>query len=176
MFDVATTARASSGRDSIWIDGGSTHHVVNMNNMLFECEASLVDSVHEAGGEIHKVEGCGVLRLQGPEGSQVMQTDVLRVPSVHVNLVSETQLMTLDVRIYKADGQATLIDLEEHVFMTGHMESQLCKLDHKIVLPPTAGLGRSFAVALSWDVYHQRLGHPSMDATNMLLRSNAVTV
>jgi hypothetical protein len=180
VFTVTTTASCNSStgicreRHFLWFDWGSTHDVVNRKEMLFECKASPVCSVQVAGGEVHKVECCGVLKLQGPEGSQVMLPDVLCVPSFHVNLVSETQLMTHGVSIYKADGQATMRDVDGYVFMKGHMESQLCRLDHKLVLPPNAGRGRSVAVALSWDVYHQILGHPSMDATKMLLRSNAI--
>jgi transposase InsO family protein len=182
MFAVAAIASCDDKEgtdkqlDSLWLDGGSTHHVTHRKEMLYHCEASPVRSVLGAGGECHEVHCCGRLLLSGPNGGKVILSDVLCVPSFHVNLVSETQLMRHGVTIFKADGQAVLTDVDGCVFMKGHIVSQLCELDHKLVPPPQEGLARSYAATLSWDVYHQRLGHPSMEATKKLLRSNAASV
>jgi hypothetical protein len=94
--------------------------VTHRRDLLYHCEARPVRSVLVAGSECHEVKCCGKLLLSGPNGSRVILSEVLYVPSFHVNLVSETQLMRRGVTIFKAYGQAVLTGVHGCVFMMGY--------------------------------------------------------
>jgi hypothetical protein len=50
----------------MWLDGGSTHHVVMFPDMLFHKTASHINSVLVAAWDEHDVSCCGDLLLETP--------------------------------------------------------------------------------------------------------------
>jgi hypothetical protein len=88
---VQRASRIGCGMTEIWLDGGSTHHVVRDKSLLFNRTASHVSSVVVAGGEEHSVECCGDILLETPKG-QVIFHGVLCIPKFVVNLLSVPQL------------------------------------------------------------------------------------
>jgi hypothetical protein len=98
---------------------------------------------------------------------------VLCVPTFKVNIVSETQLMSKGVSIYKIGNKVSLTDREEEVFMRGIIQNGLMRLQCQIVTPRSAP-AFSFIVKKDWGIYNQRLGHPNLASTISLLRSSAI--
>jgi hypothetical protein len=78
--------------------------------MMVNCTASPVSNVVAAGGESHEVVCCGQIHLQCTTGNEVGLSDVLCVPTLKVNFMSETQLMCRGVSVYKFDGKVSLTD------------------------------------------------------------------
>jgi hypothetical protein len=122
-----------------------------------------------AGGEIHDVVCCGQIYLQCTTGIDIALTGVLCVPSFHVNLVSETQLMSRGVSIYKFNDKVSLTDEDGEVVMRGNIEDGLIKLQCKVMSQQNTP-ARSYAAMKDWGLYHQRLGHPNLTSTIALLR------
>jgi hypothetical protein len=177
MFAVTAIAGIDDDLDqdtsTMWLDGGSTHHIICSRKRMMNCTASTVSNVIAAGGESHHVRCCGQVILTSTEGLEIGLTDVLCVPTFKVNLVSETQLMSRGVSIYKIDDQVTLADSEGIIFLRGNIEDDVMKLQCQIVTQSYAP-ALSFAAKKDWGIYHQRLGHPSMPTVVTLLRSNAI--
>jgi hypothetical protein len=95
------------------------------------------------------------------------------VPTFKVNLVSETQLMSKGVSIYKYGKKVSLADKEGEVFMQGQVKDGLVELQCQIMTTQSMP-AFSFAAMKDWGIYHQRLGHPCFTSTVSLLRSNAI--
>jgi hypothetical protein len=94
---AATAIAGRGGTDSIskdskamWMDSGSTHHIACSRDMMVNCTASPVSNVLAAGGESHEVMCCGQIYLQCTTGTEVGLSDVLCVPTLKVNIMSET--------------------------------------------------------------------------------------
>jgi hypothetical protein len=73
--------------DTMWLDRGSTHHIVCSRDKMVNCTAG--SSVLAAGGKSHEMLCCGLVHLQSTNGIQVKLSDVLCVPTFKINLVSE---------------------------------------------------------------------------------------
>jgi hypothetical protein len=113
--------------------------------MVVNCTASPVSNVLAAGGGRHEVMCCGQIYLQCTTGIDVGLSDVLCVPTLKVNFISETQLMCRGVSIYKFDGKASLTNKGGDAFMRGNIEDGRIKLQCKIATPQVAS-ARTVAV------------------------------
>jgi hypothetical protein len=139
----AVTAIAGRGDDesltkdpaTMWLEGGSTHHIVCSQDHMINCTASPVRSVLAAGGESHEVLCCGQIYLQCSTGTKVGLSDVLCVSTFKKNFLSETQLTCRGVSIYKFDGKVSLTAEQRDVFMTGNVEDGRIRLHCKIATP-----------------------------------------
>jgi hypothetical protein len=139
----AATANAGRGdiesisKDSkaIWLDSGSTNHIVCSCDMMVNCTASPVSNVLAVGGESHEVMCCGQVYLQCTTGTEVGLSDVRCVPTLKVNFMSETQLMCRGASNYKFDGNVSLTDKEGDVFMRGTVEDGRIRLQCKVATP-----------------------------------------
>jgi hypothetical protein len=139
----AATAVAGRGaiesisRDSkaMWLDSGSTHHIVCSRDMMVNCTASPVSNVLAAGGESHEVMCCGMIYPQCTTGTKVGSSNVLCMLTLKVNFMSETQLMCRGLSIYKFDGKVSLTDKEGDVFMGGTVDDGRIRLQCKVATP-----------------------------------------
>jgi hypothetical protein len=184
----AVVAAAWGGQQSghIWLDGGSTHHVVRNKAFLFDCTGSPVSSVLVAGGEQHDVCCQGKMWLNTAK-EPIILSNVLCVPSFDVNLCSEGKLADKGLCIFKDKHTARICDAaSQQVVLTGTRYKDLYQLECSIkehnpsvlattstalaISPATATSNTQPTVAL----FHRRLGHASMRATKDLLLSNAV--
>jgi hypothetical protein len=120
---------------AMWLDSGSTGHIVCSRDVMVNRTASTVSNVLAAGGESDEVTCCGQIHLQCTTGIEVGLTDVLCVPSFHVNFVSETQLMSRGVSIYKFNDKVSLTDDGGDVFLRGTVEDGRIRLQCKVATP-----------------------------------------
>jgi transposase InsO family protein len=172
---VASSVRKEHSAEYLWLDGGSTHHIVSSKDMLYDHTGSHVTSVLVAGGEKHEVICEGKLWLDTNNGPVIL-CGVLLVPSFAVNLCSEGRLADKGLYIVKTATTASVRDNQtQDEIISGTRQDDLYKLDCTIRRP-----GQSSALAATADVlpdvalFHRRLGHPSIKATKKLLFSNAV--
>jgi hypothetical protein len=124
---VASVKQFGCGLTELWLDGGSTHHVVRDPSLFSNRRASQVNNVLVAGGEEHHVNCCGDMLIESPQGSHVFQ-EVLCVPTFIVKLLSTPQLDTSGIGVQHSNRRVTICD-DKGEFLTGRLQGGLCKLD-----------------------------------------------
>jgi transposase InsO family protein len=176
---VITASRSGQQPGHLWLDGGSTHHVVRNKAFLFDCTGSHVSSVLVAGGEQHDVRCEGKMWLITAQ-DPVILNKVLFVPTFDVNLCSEGKLADKGLCIMKDKHTAKIYDATSHqIVLTGTRCNDLYQLEctikeHKPMALATCSSNSTLDAQPSVSLFHRRLGHASMRATKDLLLSNAV--
>jgi hypothetical protein len=158
------------GMIELWLDVGSTHHVVRDKGLLFNRTASNVNSVLVAGGEEHIVECSGHILLETSKGT-VTYHGVLCIPKYVVNLLSVPQLDMQGYIVEQGHAKAIVYDLNRNVRLTGSFCDGLYKLNCSTIPSEDIEkrpLGKVHVMKSKVDLLHRHLGHPGMSATREL--------
>jgi hypothetical protein len=118
------------GLTELWLDGGSTHHVVRHPSLPYNRTASQVNSVLVAGGEDHQVQCEGDMMIECPSGDKIFK-GVLCVPTFVVNLLSTPQLDLQGKGVSHKHSTACIFD-EDGKMLSGRLEGSLYKLHCQI--------------------------------------------
>jgi hypothetical protein len=153
---VQRASRIGCGMTEIWLDGGSTHHMVRDKSLIFNRTASHVSSVVVAGGEEHSVECCGDILLETPKG-QVIFHGVLCIPKFVVNLLSVPQLDLQGYSVVQGKEQADVYDAEGKRLLSGSLKAGLYSLDCSIAPSPVVMKSYSREEKCTWQ--HQKLNY-----------------
>jgi hypothetical protein len=170
---VAQVVQLDCGLTELWLDGGSTHHVVRNATLLSHRTASYINEVLVAGGESHAVACCGSMLLQTPQGHLIFH-NVLCVPTFIVNLLSVPQLDDQGYSVLHKRQAVTSRNEADDVIMKGSHHKGLYKLDCQIKQSDKLPAHVNVAAGSSLNLLHRRLGHPGMRATRELQNGNAV--
>jgi transposase InsO family protein len=170
---VCNSVSQKSDPSQIWLDGGSTHHVVSQKMVLFNMTASHINEVVVAGGECHAVTCCGSMTVQTDVRSITFH-QVLCVPTFIVNQLSVPQLDHQGYKIVHGHQSATIIDENEVSILTGELQNGLYILNCRIRWVTQVHAMSNDVSGTTLKLLHRRLGHPGMRATRELLNGNAV--
>jgi hypothetical protein len=142
-------------------------------------------SVQGIGGHEMSVVATGCLILQDPEGRQLVLTDVFLVPELTANVVSvrmldqvglETRFSGGCVSVHNVyDGVRLFQTTLNGIFAQALVKPQLYNVDASLDYGSTSiacthPVGSAYVV--TFDLLHQRLGHPSTSVLHALVKHN----
>ena len=89
-----------------WIDSGATIHVANSLQGFHSTRTIKINEgrVEVANGVQEDVEAIGDISLDLANGSMILLSDVLYVPSLHRNLISVSQLDKVNYQCHVGHG------------------------------------------------------------------------
>jgi hypothetical protein len=168
------------GVTELWLDGGSTHHVVQDPSLLFNKSASAVNSVLVAGGEEHHVQCEGELMIETPNGSKTFK-GVLCVPTFVVNLLSTPQL-DMQGKLIRHESREVAIAEDGFLILEGKLQNGLYKLNCSIISDCADTRNTALCNNVQHlqtpspdeSLLHRRLGHPGVHSTRAMLKDNVV--
>lgn len=172
VTEVISSTHKSMDKRTLWLDGGSTHHVVHDKHLLHNCSASAVNSVLVAGGEQHEVTCCGNMHVDTAQGVIIL-TGVLCVPSFVVNLCSGPQLDEKGLHALYSGGVVTIFDDCGEKVMDGRRDKGLYRLNASVI-EPVHKCAHAYMTKTDISLLHRRLGHAAISTTKKLVDGNAV--
>ena len=171
----AMTATSATIGDTSWfLDTGATHYLTSdLNNLTIHNPFTRSDKVIVGDGKGLSIANIGKFSLASSNGSLVFN-DVLHVPSITTNLVS--------VQRFCSDN-GTFIEFHPSHFVVKDQKTRLALLQGKIekglyklpAAPRVVGHPLAFystsstSDAGSLRLWHNRLGHPSVDVVSKIL-------
>ena len=170
---LAVTAPRINGlvgrEDTIWLDSGATHHVVQCEGLLKRVREPAVSKVLLGGGEEHYVQSEGDLRLTGGPNGPVTLTGVLCIPTLGINLASVPQLTKKQASV-AFDKGARITDSSGKLLLKAHLEGDMYRIECDL-----PGSSARVNATVTAEVWHKRLGHVSEDTLRKMASGDAVT-
>ena len=153
---------------ALWIiDSGATHHVSHDKDLFESLSDSLNRSVTLPTGQNINIKGISQIRLN----EYLLLTNVLYIPDFRLNLLSISQL-SKDLRCRVMFDQSSCV-IQDPIkgLMIGQGEEivNLYVLDGAINTDPASSrLSPSINVIVDTSLWHNRLGHPSVDRIDLI--------
>ena len=154
-----------------WVETRATRHVCS-DKKMFSSYQTIDNGEQLFMGNSSKVEGQEKVVLKMTSGKEHTLNDVLHVPEIRKNLVSESLLSKKCFKLVFVSDNFIFTKNGKYVGK-GYMSNGLFKMNVMIVVPPIKNINNkntSSAYMLeSSNVWHGRLGHVNYDTLHRLI-------
>ena len=158
-----------------WIDTGATHHVCSDKKMFSTFEPiETGKKVFMGISATSNIKGQGKVVLKMTFGKELTLTNVLYVPEICKNLVSDSLLNSHGFRLVLESNKFVLSKSGMYV-RKGYMSDNMWKLNVMTIIKSERNKTSSFAYILeSFNLWHGILGHVSYDTLRKLINLNHI--
>jgi hypothetical protein len=161
---------STADKSALWYDTMATHHIVCHEGLLANRRASFIHTVVIGGNEKHSVSCAGDLLVTGGPNGPVLFTNVLYVPTLHINLCSGPQFTNNGGESWQGGDSCKLL-LGKKELLTGVKTGNMYKLQCTLptLVPDDARCNSTSAL------WHNRFGHPGPRVLRSLQQKQQVT-
>jgi hypothetical protein len=163
-------------------DSGATNHIVRHVDYLTHGITPVTGypSVQGIDGKSLRVIATGSMLIQDNEGRELMLSDVMLVPDMYVNVISVSKLTSIGLacifqgdsfRVEGGNGEVLYESVVNGVFTSSSVIKSLYSGAQRSDTPSARNSVQCFAV--SFERWHQRLGHPSAHVLQQLVTHDA---
>lgn len=177
-LSVHASVQSDASAEKILVDTGATHHMCHDRSKFVVLRPSSIPVVMCGGGESHEVLGQGSIFVKSPFGILRLD-DVLFVPTLTVNLFSGSAACRKGAKLVGLSDRLEVV-LKCRVVLQGVIEDGLFRVDGEILGAEKVPVGNmrgcaAANIAVSADIWHKRLGHPSCGVMQKLQNPGVVS-
>lgn len=172
-FNVSDSNKSHFDSESWIMDGGASAHMCHRRDFFTSFTEEHGSTVMLGNGALLEVQGRGTIKIQKLINGNWMDAtinDVIYVPALKRNLLSEGQLTKRNMDIIKRDNEAKVIFKNQLVAVAVRTSSNLYKMLFKTVV-----YHANVASCENLKLWHERLGHINVGTLKQMVSKGLVS-